>query len=95
MHETSIRFYDENAIIQTSGGELSGTLDDYGIGIGDFCFYGLTGKQMEQLCCLIHDHLYLNGHRFEIIETGEQDQKQRLRVKEWIRNDFFFSSKNF
>lgn len=54
MHETSIRFYDENAIIQTSGGELPGTLDDYGIGIGDFCFYGLTGKQMEQLCCLIH-----------------------------------------
>ena len=80
MHETSIRFYDESAIIQTSGGELPGTLDDYGIGIGDFYFSGLTGKQMEQLCCLIHDHLYLNGHRFQIVETGEQDQRQRLEV---------------
>jgi len=80
MHETSIRFSDENALIQTSGGEMPGTLDDYGIGIGDFNIYGLTGKQMEKLCCLIHDHLYLNGHRFKIVETSEQDQRQKLEV---------------
>ena len=68
--------------IGTYGGE--GWLDhdyhfaEYGIQLGDVSIEEITPKQMIRLAQVIVDHLLINGHRFEIQKTGEQDQTERL-----------------
>lgn len=67
--------------IYTFGGES--WIDDfefaeYGISFGDCSIHGLTPAQAISLATTLLDHLMLNGHKFEIVKTGEQDQRERL-----------------
>jgi hypothetical protein len=67
--------------ICTFGGEsndLDFIFDQYGIDFDVGAVYNLTSKQMIALATCIVDHLILNGHRFEIRPTNEQDQLQEL-----------------
>lgn len=57
-------------------------LNDYGIDLDPaVSVSGLTGSDMAALLCIIHDHLYLNGWRFAIKPTHEQDQTARLVIE--------------
>jgi hypothetical protein len=67
--------------IYTFGGES--LMDDfefaeYGIDFGKRAIHGITPQQMVALACIMVDHLLINGHRFEIQKTHEQDQTLRL-----------------
>lgn len=71
--------------VYTFGGEYEGSYEDeginwaeYGIDFGVCSVHNISPDQMVALACCIVDHLYLNGHRFELRETGEQDQRVRL-----------------
>ena len=71
--------------VSTFGGEychLDGSeFADYGISFGEHTVHGLTPTQAVALACILVDHLIINGHRFEIQDTGEQDQRRRLVAK--------------
>ncbi len=68
--------------LYTFGGESY--IDDfefaeYGIDFGGKVAVGkISPKQMIALAQIMVDHLILNGHRFEIQKTHEQDQRERL-----------------
>jgi hypothetical protein len=67
--------------ITTFGGEAwVGDIEfaEYGISFGDHSVHGLTPKQAIALARVLLDHLMLCGHDFEIVKTGEQDQRERL-----------------
>jgi hypothetical protein len=67
--------------IYTFGGECSYpdfTMDEYGIDFGRGVVCGLTSRQMLMLVKSAVDHLILNGHKFQIKETNEQDQVYEL-----------------
>ncbi len=51
---------------------------EYGISMDDYRVHNLTPDQAVTLACALVNHLIRNGHRFEIQDTGEQDQRQRL-----------------
>jgi len=51
---------------------------EYGIDFGKRAIHGINPKQMVALACIMVDHLLINGHRFEIQKTHEQDQTLRL-----------------
>jgi hypothetical protein len=68
--------------LSTYGGEawIDGELfDGYGIDFGKFFVDEIRASQMVRLAIQIVDHLILNGHRFALEKTGEQDQWLRLR----------------
>lgn len=70
-----------NEHVYTFGGES--WIDDiefaeYGIDFGDCAIHGMLPAQAILLATTLVDHLMLNGHRFEIVKTGEQDQRERL-----------------
>ena len=76
-----ITIHDSDAGISTYGGQahIDGLeMDDYGIRIGDVSISGITGEQMATLFCMMHDHLWINGHRFKTVKTDEQDLKVRM-----------------
>ncbi len=67
--------------LYTFGGESY--IDDfefaeYGIDFGNVAISKISPKQMIALASIMVDHLILNGHRFEIQKTHEQDQTERL-----------------
>ena len=67
--------------IQTFGGESwidDWRFADYGISFEKCAVTNLTPEQMIGLACIMVDHLLINGHRFEIRKTYEQDQTERL-----------------
>lgn len=67
--------------VATFGGEsyIDGIVfDDYGIQIGSISIHNVKPHQMIGLACAMVDHLLLNGHRFELRPTHEQDQRTRL-----------------
>jgi hypothetical protein len=68
--------------IYTSGGEgwLEDDfyLDEYDIHIGDVSIYNIPSEKLIQLVKVAANHLLLCGHRLEIRETGEQDQREVL-----------------
>jgi len=71
--------------IYTFGGESY--IDDfefaeYGIDFGEVSVHGITPQQAISLARILVDHLLINGHRFEVQKTGEQDQRERLVVVE-------------
>jgi len=73
--------YDKNNFINIFGGESwidDIYFDDYGIQIGDLSISDLSSEAMKELAQQIVNHLLLNGHKAEIRETGEQDQKEEL-----------------
>lgn len=73
--------YNKDNFINIFGGESwreDTYLDDYGIQIGDVSIYDLSSEVMKELARQIVNHLLLNGHKAEIWETGEQDQKEEL-----------------
>ncbi len=72
---------DEKSVIQTFGGEswIDGwEFREYGIDFGEVSIHNISPAQMVSLAQTIVDHLILNGHRFEIQKTYEQDQHTRL-----------------
>jgi hypothetical protein len=73
---------DGNEVLSTYGGEAWLDHDyrfaEYGLDLGKVSVGGLTPDQMASLACIMVDHLLLNGHRFEIRKTHEQDQHTRL-----------------
>lgn len=76
-----ITVHDNAAEVSTYGGEShidDLEMDDYGIQIGDISISGITGERMASLFCMMYDHLWLNGHRFKVVPTGEQDLKERM-----------------
>ena len=76
-----ITIHDSDAGISTYEGQahIDGLeMDDYGIQIGDVSISGITGEQMATLFCMMHDHLWINGHRFKTVKTDEQDLKVRM-----------------
>jgi hypothetical protein len=58
--------------------------DNFGIQLDDgeqeVSVSGLPADAFAALVCIAADHLYLNGYRFEIQETGEQDLRHRLVI---------------
>ena len=84
LQNNEVGYYDlkEDDSIGTDGGE--GWLDhdyhftEYGIRLGDIHIDNIKPHQMIYLAQVIVDHLLINGHRFEIQKTGEQDQRERL-----------------
>ena len=65
--------------ITTFGGEEGILPGEYGISFdGEVFVSNLSPIQAVQLVCILGDHLLLNGHKFKIMDTNEQDQKQRL-----------------
>lgn len=72
---------DGNEGIYSSGGEcwIDGhDFSGYNIDFEKVAVCDLSPQQMIQLACVVVDHLYLNGHRFELRETVEQDQRVKL-----------------
>jgi len=73
---------EEDSEIGTDGGE--GWLDhdyhfaEYGIRLGEVHIGNISPLQMIYLAQVMVDHLLINGHKFEIQKTGEQDQRERL-----------------
>lgn len=51
---------------------------EYGINFGDVSIHDITPEQMIALAKVMVDHLLLNGHRFEIRKTHQQDQREEL-----------------
>jgi hypothetical protein len=71
----------EKSVIQTFGGEAfidNWEFAEYGIDFGEVAIHNVSPTQMVGLACTMVDHLLLNGHRFEIQRTYEQDQHTRL-----------------
>lgn len=71
----------EDDLIGTDGGE--GSFDgwefaEYGVRLGDVHVRNISPKQMVYLAQAMVDHLLINGHKFEVQKTGEQDQRERL-----------------
>jgi hypothetical protein len=72
---------EDESVTQTFGGEsfIDGwEFAEYGIDFGEVSVYNISPVQMVDLALKMVDHLILNGHRFEIQKTGEQDQCTRL-----------------
>lgn len=82
MKETFVNLSGEDqSFVNSFGGESY--IDDfewseYGIQIGDISIGGLTPETTKRLAMILIDHLILNGHRFDIIKTGEQDQVEKI-----------------
>lgn len=85
MSETNIQFSESdqnnNFFVHTFGGESY--IDDiewseYGIQLGDLSISGLTPETTKKLAIILINHLILNGHNFDIIRTGEQDQVEEI-----------------
>ncbi len=82
LEDTSVKLTG-NETIYTFGGESY--IDDfefaeYGIDFEEVSIHGITPQQAISLACILVDHLLINGHRFEVQKTGEQDQRERLIV---------------
>lgn len=70
-----------NELIYTFGGEAwidDDKFQEYGINFDKIFIHGIKPSQMVQLALVVVDHLLLCGHKFRIVETGEQDQRQKL-----------------
>lgn len=83
LQNNEVGYYEleKDAHIGTYGGEsfIDGWLfDDYGIQLGEASVGHIKPEQMIRLAQVMVDHLLINGHRFEIQKTGEQDQRERL-----------------
>lgn len=79
--DTSVRLNGAERIATFGGEAYVGDgieFADYGIDFENHSVYGLTPAQAIQLATSLVDHLMLCGHKFNIIETGEQDQRERL-----------------
>lgn len=71
----------DQSFVSSFGGESY--IDDfewseYGIQIGDLSVGGLTPETTKRLAMTLTNHLILNGHRFDIVRTGEQDQVEEI-----------------
>jgi hypothetical protein len=53
--------------------------DDYGFQIGESFVTGLTGEEFARFVVASANHLMLNGHRFELVKTGEIDLPVEMR----------------
>jgi hypothetical protein len=76
----SIRL-DGSERIHTFGGEAwvdKYQYAEYGIDFEKGVVLGIKPAQAIVLAQRLLDHLMLCGHRFEIVKTGEQDQRERL-----------------
>lgn len=81
ISEAHITIDKNDEYVATFGGEayIDDTIfDGYGIQIGGLSVSGIPSETMILLACQMVDHLLLNGHRFEIVKTNEQDQKYKL-----------------
>ena len=68
---------------QTFGGEMeddSGRVDDYGFDLGALTVHGIKGVEFAKLVASAVNHLMLNGHRFEFVQTHDIDLPTELRV---------------
>lgn len=85
MKETFVNLSGEDqSFVSSFGGESY--IDDfewseYGIQIGDISIGGLTPETTKRLAMTLINHLILNGHRFDIVRTGEQDQVEEIRER--------------
>jgi len=72
---------DGTEIIETFGGEAwceDYQLTEYGVNFEKISINNITPAQMVQLACVVVDHLLLCGHKFKIVPTNEQDQREQL-----------------
>jgi len=78
----SYRLSSTDTFRQTFGGEGhcdDFDIDDYGFSFGEVSIYGITGKELSKFVCSAMNHLMVNGHRFEFVNTGHQDLQQEVR----------------
>lgn len=74
---------DDATFTQTFGGESfidDWKNDDYGFQLGDLTVHNLTGAEFAKFVCSAMNHLMLNGHRFEFVNTGEIDLPREIRI---------------
>jgi len=72
---------DDQSFVSSFGGESwDGDFEwsEYGIQIADLSVSGLTPETTKRLAMTLTNHLILNGHRFDIVRTGEQDQVEEI-----------------
>jgi hypothetical protein len=67
-----------------SGGEFwcgDDHINDYSIHIDDVTFSDIEGEGVAELVVKAYNHLVLNGHRFKVVPTSDQDQPEMLTYK--------------
>lgn len=70
--------------IDISGGEFwngDEHIDEYSIHIDDVTFSDISGEDLAKLVAKAYNHLDLNGHRFGMVSTSDQDQPEMLTYR--------------
>jgi hypothetical protein len=70
--------------IDISGGEFwdgDDHINDYSIHIDDVTFSDIEGEDLAELVVKAYNHLDLNGHRFRMVPTSDQDQEEILTYR--------------
>ena len=70
--------------VDISGGESwvgDEHINDYAIHIDDTTIDNLLGEELAELVVKLYNHLDLNGHRFRIVSTSDQDQPEILTYR--------------